>query len=83
VQLGPVTSVEGTTSSTASGACALVRVRSDPDFSSANSKILDLANAIALDSELIVAPRQIAGREMVASVVAVNDICPRRQELEL
>jgi hypothetical protein len=44
-------------------------------------KILGLANAIALDSERIVAARQIADREIVASVVAVNDIYPRRREL--
>ncbi len=83
MQLGAVTSVEGRRVRRHRAPVRWLRVRSHPDFSSANSKILGLANAIALDSELIVAPRQIAGREMVASVVAVNDICPRRQELEL
>jgi hypothetical protein len=61
----------------------ILRVRPDPDFPSTNSKILGLANAIALDSERIVAPRQIADRKIVVSVVAVNDIGLRRQVLKL
>lgn len=52
-------------------------------FSLYQIKFLGLVNAIALDSERIVVPRQIADREIVANVVAVNDFCPRRQEPKL
>jgi hypothetical protein len=72
-------------SSTASGASALGYIKSAAGsrLSLYQFKILGLANAIALDSERIVAPRQIADRKIVASVVAVNDIGLRRQVLTL
>jgi hypothetical protein len=70
-------------SSTASGASELpsFKASAGPRFFLDQFESLAFADPVTFYRERIIAPRQIAGRKAVASVIAVNNVCSRRQTL--